>query len=125
MNRFSDKVFDEIVGQAITRIPEEIQRHLENIVILVQDAPDDDMLAEVGAEPDETLFGLYRGVPLTERSVLDPPLYPDMIYIFKAPLEQVFPSRRELIKEIEVTVVHEVAHYLGLSDADLDRLGYG
>jgi predicted Zn-dependent protease with MMP-like domain len=48
-----------------------------------------------------------------------------MIYIFKTPLEQAFPTRQELIEEIEITVVHEVAHYLGLSDADLDRLGYG
>lgn len=125
MTQISEKEFDEIVSQAIARIPEEIRQHLENIIITVRDEPDDEMLKEVGVPPGETLFGLYLGVPLVERSVIEPPLYPDMIYIFKGPLEQAFSSRRELIEEIEVTVVHEVAHYLGLDDEDLDRLGYG
>jgi predicted Zn-dependent protease with MMP-like domain len=125
MNTLSEKAFDDIVSRAIARIPSEIRAHLDNIVITVQDEPDSEMLADAGIPPGETLFGLYLGVPLMERSVFDPPLYPDMIYIFKGPLEQAFPNRRELIEEIEITVVHEVAHYLGLSDADLDRLGYG
>jgi predicted Zn-dependent protease with MMP-like domain len=125
MNTLSEKAFDDIVSRAIARIPSEIRAHLDNIVITVQDEPDGEMLADAGIPPGETLFGLYLGVPLMERSVFDPPLYPDMIYIFKGPLEQAFPNRRELIEEIEITVVHEVAHYLGLSDADLDRLGYG
>jgi len=125
MTRLSEKEFDEVVVQAIARIPEEIRRHLENIVITVQDEPDGEMLDEAGVPPGETLFGLYLGVPLTERSVIEPPLYPDMIYIFKGPLEETFSTREELIDEIEITVVHEVAHYLGMSDADLDRLGYG
>lgn len=124
MNKLSEKAFDDIVARAIARIPEEIRAHLENIVITVQDEPDGEMLAEAGVPPGETLFGLYLGVPLIERSVFDPPTYPDMIYIFKGPLERAFPSREELIEEIEITVVHEVAHYLGLSDADLDSLGY-
>ena len=125
MTKLSEKAFDEIVSQAIARIPEEIRAHLENIVITVQDEPDDEMLDEAGVPPGETLFGLYLGVPLIERSIFDPPLYPDMIYIFKGPLEAAFSSRKQLIEEIEITVVHEVAHYLGLSDDDLDRLGYG
>lgn len=125
MSRLSEKAFDAIVSRAIARIPDEIRVHLDNIVITVQDAPDAEMLDEAGVPPGETLFGLYLGVPLIERSTFDPSLYPDIIYIFKEPLEQAFPSRRELIEEIEITVVHEVAHYLGMSDEDLDRLGYG
>jgi predicted Zn-dependent protease with MMP-like domain len=125
MNRLSQKAFDDIVAQAIARIPGEIRGHLENIVITVQDEPDGEMLAEAGVPPGETLFGLYLGVPLIERSVFDPPLYPDMIYIFKGPLETAFPNRKELVEEIEITVVHEVAHYLGLTDKDLEELGYG
>ena len=125
MPQLSEKAFDEIVTQAIARIPIEIRQHLENILITVQDEPDDEMMAETGISAGETLFGLYWGVPLTERSVIDPPLYPDIIYIFKKPLEQSFFTRGELIEEIEITVVHEVAHALGLSDAELDSLGYG
>lgn len=125
MTRLSEKAFDAIVDQALSRIPMEIRSHLDNILISVQDEPDAEMLLDAGVSPGETLFGLYRGVPLIERSVTAPPLYPDMIFIFRGPLERAFPTRRELIEEIETTVVHEVAHYLGLSDDDLERLGYG
>jgi predicted Zn-dependent protease with MMP-like domain len=123
--RLSEKAFDEIVTQAIARIPLEIRRHLDNILITVEKRPDPEMLAEAGSPPGETLFGLYSGVPLTERSAVDPPLYPDTIFIFQEPLEQACVTREELIEEIEITVVHEVAHFLGLSDEELELLGYG
>jgi len=83
------------------------------------------MIEEAGLPPGETLFGLYCGVPLTERSITDPPLHPDTIYIFQETLEQHCATREELIEEIEITVVHEVAHFLGLDDAQLEALGYG
>jgi predicted Zn-dependent protease with MMP-like domain len=117
--------FDAIVEQAIERIPEEMRRHLENIVISVERRPSAEMLAELDMGPDETLFGIYWGVPLPERSVIEPPLYPDTIFIFQEPLEQFCLTREELVKEIEITVAHEIAHALGMSDDDLDALGYG
>lgn len=123
--RFSDKVFDRIVQQAVARIPMEIRRHLDNILITVQRRPSAEMLRESGLPPGQTLFGLYWGVPLTERSIMDPPLFTDAIYLFQEPLEQHCTTRRELIEEIEITVVHEIAHALGLSDAQLEALGYG
>jgi predicted Zn-dependent protease with MMP-like domain len=83
------------------------------------------MLEEMGLAPDEPLFGIYWGVPLTERSLADPPLYPDTIYIFQQPLEAFCTSREELLEEIEITVVHEIAHLFGFSEADLEALGYG
>jgi predicted Zn-dependent protease with MMP-like domain len=83
------------------------------------------MLEEVGLAPDEPLFGIYWGVPLIERSVTEPPLYPDTIYIFQEPLEAFCVTRAELIEEIEITVVHEVAHFVGFSDEELAALGYG
>lgn len=123
--RLSGKIFDRIVREAIARIPEEIRRHLENILIAVQPRPGADILEEAGLPPGETLFGLYRGVPLTARSATDPPLYPDTIYLFQEPLEEYCATREELIEEIEITVVHELAHFLGLRDDQLDALGYG
>lgn len=123
--KLSDREFDAIVQQAMDRIPVEIRQHLDNMLITVQRRPAAEMLAEVGMGPDETLFGLYWGVPLTERSIVDPPLYPDTIYLFQEPLEQMCTDREMLIEEIEITLVHEVAHALGLSDAELDVLGYG
>jgi predicted Zn-dependent protease with MMP-like domain len=122
--KLSNAEFDRIVKQAIRRIPAEIRQHLDNILITVQKRPAPDMLEEMGYPPDEPLLGVYWGVPLNERSVAEPPLYPDTIYIFKAPLEEMCASREELEEEIEITVAHEVAHYLGLSEERLAELGY-
>jgi predicted Zn-dependent protease with MMP-like domain len=122
--KLSNKEFDRIVQQAIGRIPEEIRRYLDNILITVQKRPDPDMLEEMGCPPDEPLLGLYWGVPLNERSVAEPPLYPDTIYIFKEPLEEMCETQEELEEEIEITVVHEVAHFLGMSEERLAELGY-
>lgn len=123
--KLSAKEFDTIVQQAIDRIPEEMRQHLDNIMISVQKRPSAEMLAELDMGPDETLFGIYWGVPLPERSVTEPPLYPDTIFLFQEPLEQFCLTREELVEEIEITVAHEIAHALGLSDRELDELGYG
>ena len=117
--------FARVVEQAIARIPEEIRRRLDNILISVKARPSAEMLEEVGLAPDEPLFGIYWGVPLIERSVTEPPLYPDTIYIFQEPLEAFCVTRAELIEEIEITVVHEIAHFVGFSDEELAALGYG
>ena len=122
--KLSNLEFDRIVKRAIRRIPQEIRQHLDNILITVQKRPAPDMLAEMGYPPDEPLLGVYWGVPLNERTVAEPPLYPDTIYIFKQPLEEMCVSHEELEEEIEITVAHEVAHYLGMSEERLAELGY-
>jgi predicted Zn-dependent protease with MMP-like domain len=122
--KLSNPEFDRIVKRAIRRIPEEIRQHLDNILITVQKRPAPDMLAEMGYPPDEPLLGVYWGVPLNERTVAEPPLYPDTIYIFKQPLEEMCVTHEELEEEIEITVAHEVAHYLGMSEERLAELGY-
>ena len=122
--KLNNKEFDRIVQQAIGRIPEEIRRHLDNILITVQKRPAPEMLEEMGYPPDEPLLGIYWGVPLNERSVAEPPLYPDTIFIFKEPLEDMCETREELEEEIEITVVHEVAHFLGMTEERLAELGY-
>jgi len=118
------KEFDRIVKRAVDRIPEEIRSHLNNILISVRRRPSPELLEEMGLAPDETLFGIFEGTPLVERSVTEPPLYPDTIILFEEPLLEVCGSLEELENEIEITVVHEVAHFLGFSEADLARLGY-
>jgi len=122
--KLSNKEFDKIVQRAIRRIPDEIRQHLDNILITVQQWPDPELLAEMGYPPDEPLLGVYWGVPLNERTVGDPPLYPDTIYIYKEPLEEMCETREELEEEIEITVAHEVAHFLGMSEERLAELGY-
>lgn len=123
--KLSTEAFARVVEQAIARIPAEIREHLDNILISVLQRPSPDMLEEMGLPPDEPLFGVYWGVPLIERSVSEPPLYPDTIYIFQEPLEEFCRTREELIEEIEITVVHEIAHLVGFTDEDLEELGYG
>ena len=82
------------------------------------------MLRDLGLPPDYPLLGIYQGAPLTERSSTFPPLYPDTILIFQRPLEEMCKTLEELEMQIEITVVHEIAHYIGLSEDRLKELGY-
>jgi len=122
--KMTNREFDQVVQRAIRRIPEEIRKHLKNIMISVQDRPSPDILEEMGYPPDETLFGLYYGTSLLERSLNEPPLYPDTIFIYQEPLEEWCETPEELEEEIEITVVHEIAHYLGMDEDWLIELGY-
>ncbi len=123
--KLSEKEFDGIVQKAIRRIPPEIRQHLNNIVIMVRKRPSRQMREELGLGPDEPLLGLFEGVSLIERSVTSPPLYPDIIYLFQEPLETMCETPEELEEEIEITVVHEVAHFIGMTEERLSELGYG
>lgn len=121
----STEAFAALVDQAIARIPAEFHAYLDNILITVQWRPSPEILDELGYPANEPLFGLYTGTPLTDRSVTEPPLYPDTIVIYQEPLQTCCASLEELIEEIEITVVHEIAHLIGFSDDDLEALGYG
>ena len=122
--RLSDEEFDRIVKKELRRAPAEIRRHLDNIIISVRKRPSRQMLREMDLPPGETLFGIFEGVPLIERSVTSPPLFPDTILIFQEPLEAACETDEEIEEEIEITVVHEVAHFLGMSEERLAELGY-
>jgi len=121
----SPEAFDRLVEQAIARIPVEIRRYLDNIVISVEPRPTAEIIEDLGLSADDTLFGIYWGVPLTERSATYPPLFPDTIFLFQEPLELMCATHEELIEEIEITVVHEVAHAIGITDEQLEAWGYG
>jgi predicted Zn-dependent protease with MMP-like domain len=123
--KLSDKEFDRIVRKAIHRIPVEIRRHLDNILISVRKRPSRGMLEEMGLPDDASLLGLYQGVALTDRFITDPALYPDTIFLFQEPLVQSCETVEELEQQIEITVVHEVGHALGISEERLEELGYG
>jgi predicted Zn-dependent protease with MMP-like domain len=123
--KVSQKDFDRIVKRSISHIPREIRRHLENILIAVQERPSRTLLKEMGLFPHKTLLGIYRGVSLEKRSVTAPPLYPDTIFLFQEPLEEMCDTIEEMEQQIEKTVVHEIAHYFGISEERLADLGYG
>jgi predicted Zn-dependent protease with MMP-like domain len=122
--KLSNEEFDRIVQRAISRIPEEIRQHLDNIVISVRKRPSRRLLEDMDLPPDEPLLGVFEGVSLLERSVTEPPLYPDTIFLFQEPLQEMCETLEELEEEIEITVVHEVAHYLGMTEERLEELGY-
>ncbi len=121
--KVSDEQFDAIVQRAVRRIPDEIRRHLDNIIITVRKRPTTTMLRDLGIEYDD-LLGLFQGVPLTERSITAPPLFPDTIYLFQEPLENMCETVEDLEEQIEITVVHEIAHYVGMDEQRLIELGY-
>ncbi len=123
--RLTERQFDDRVQRALDRIPEPFQAAMDNLVITVEKRPSKALLASMGLPPDEPLFGVFDGVPLTERSAMDPPLYPDRIVLFQEPLEAYCRSLAELEREIEITLVHEMAHYLGMEEAEIEALGYG
>ena len=122
--KVSENAFDKIVKRAIRRIPEEIRQSLDNILISVQRRPSREMLEDMDMDPDEPLLGIYRGVPLTERSVISPPEFSDTIFLFQEPLEEMCDTIEELEEELEITVVHEIAHAVGISEERLAELGY-
>jgi predicted Zn-dependent protease with MMP-like domain len=107
--------FDELVNEALDGIPDELAELVRNVVVLVEDeAPADD--------PD--LLGLYDGVALTERSFDMLPQLPDRIFIYRNNLLDLCESEEELVEEVRITVVHEVAHHFGIDDTRLHDLGY-
>jgi predicted Zn-dependent protease with MMP-like domain len=122
--KVSDKDFDRIVKRAIHRIPEELREHLDNVLISVRKRATEEMLEEMEVPQGEELLGYFSGVPVVDQSVTDPPLYSDTIFVFQEPLEAMCRTVEELEEEIELTVVHEIAHYFGISEERLEELGY-
>jgi predicted Zn-dependent protease with MMP-like domain len=106
--------FDEHVRAALDELPPHLAAALENLAVVVEDENPDD--------PD--LFGLFQGVPLTERSSSATPGPPNKISIYRLPLEDSFPHPDDLREEIRITVLHELAHYFGIDEERLFELGY-
>ena len=123
--KLNQKAFDRAVQKAYRRIPAEIRDRMENVILTVKPRPTREMLTSLGYPPDEPLLGLYEGASLLDHSFFESPLLPDTIYIFQEPLEEMCGSLAELEREIEITVVHEVAHFLGIGEERLEELGYG
>jgi len=107
--------FEELVGEALDAIPEELAEHMENVAVFVED---------LGVSPN--LLGLYEGIPLTERSPLSygGMVMPDRITIYRRPILARCRTEAEVVRQVVITVVHEVAHHFGIDDDRLDELGW-
>jgi len=113
------------VGRVIERLPRSFRERLLNVEFVVEERPSVELLRAEGLDPrHDTLYGIYQGVPLPDRSSLDPPLLPDKITIFAEPLLEDFPDPEELREEIRLTVLHEIAHYFGMDEEEIEDLGY-
>ena len=120
--RSRHRPFDELVGVALDAIPEPFATALDEVAILIADEPTLEQLRENDLAPEDTLYGLYEGVPRTEWGADLAPI-PNRITLFRLPLEADFADPDDLADEVWLTVVHELAHHLGIDDARLEELG--
>ena len=113
------------VAAVLDRLPRHFREQLRNVEFVVEERPSAELLSAEGLDPEfDSLYGIYQGVPLPERSALDPPLLPDKITIFAEPLLEDFPEPADLREEIRLTVLHEIAHYFGMDEEEVEDLGY-
>ncbi|HUF18773.1 MAG TPA: metallopeptidase family protein [Thermoanaerobaculia bacterium] len=117
-SRMSDAEFEKLVEEALAQLPDEFRLQMENIAIVIEEEPEDDDLDEVDIGDDE-LLGIFRGIPLTEQSFSALPALPNQIAIFRGPILRICRSRREAVREIRETVIHELGHFFGLSDDEM------
>lgn len=112
--RMSPERFEELVGDALDSMPDQLMRLLDNVVILVE-----------ADSPGGGLLGLYEGHALTSRGVDYAGVLPDRITIFRRPILAICTTEDEVVEEVRVTVVHEIAHHFGIDDQRLHELGWG
>ena len=112
--------FEELVAQGLDRIPPELTRLMDNVAVFVEDEPSAD---------DPELLGLYEGTPLTERGEWYAGVLPDRITVYRGPtlrmVEREGGDRARVVEEVEITVVHEIAHHFGIDEERLHSIGYG
>jgi predicted Zn-dependent protease with MMP-like domain len=120
--RVSRAEFEALVERAVEALPEEFQEAIDNVMVMVEEEPSDDDLEGVGIDPEDPdrdeLFGLYQGVPITERDSGYSAL-PDRVLIYRGPILRACETRREVMREIRETVQHELGHYFGMEEEDL------
>lgn len=114
--------FEELVRDAIEVIPADFRERLQNLEIVVEDAPTREVLEEMGMGPDDTLFGLYQGTPLTERGWAHGNTLPDRIVIYQRPIEEACDTEDEIFDEVCLTLIHEAGHYFGLSEEEIEAI---
>ena len=116
------KQFERRVAEALATIPPQFRDAMHNIAIVVEDEPSDELLDEMEIDPPDTLFGLYQGIPLTERTTSYGNTLPDRVLIFQGPHERETADEEDLIICIGETLIHEIGHYFGLSEEEIEEI---
>ena len=118
--------FEALVERALRRLPRRFRTKVANVAVVVEEWPDDETLADLGIEPPDTLFGLYRGVDVTQRDSGYSNVLPDTITIYQGPIEEEAEGRpAEMADIVRETVMHELGHYFGLDDETMHRIEEG
>ena len=121
MNR---SAFDALVRHTLDNVPRRFRNAMQNLAIVVEDWPDPDLLEEEIGDRNEVLYGLFIGTPLLDRPFDHAGDLPAVIYLYQGPLEEDFPDPAELAREVEITLVHEIAHFMGFDEEVLKKYGY-
>jgi predicted Zn-dependent protease with MMP-like domain len=114
--------FESLVADAIATIPKRFRDHLRNVAVVVEDEPDPVVLDEMGIEPPDTLLGLYQGTPLTERSWDYGNQLPDRVVLYQRSIEDASDDDDDVVVAIGETLIHEVGHFFGLSEDEIERI---
>jgi predicted Zn-dependent protease with MMP-like domain len=114
--------FERLLAEAITLIPGRFRREMKNLALVVEDEPGADLLEEMEIEPPDSLYGLYQGTPLPERTWAYGNQLPDRITLFQRPIEEDCEDEDEVRAVIGETLIHEVGHYFGLSEEEIEEI---
>ena len=118
MNR---EEFESAVAEALDNLPIEFAELMSNLTIQVQEIPDPETIASLDLDPDlHTLFGLYTGVPLDQRGGWYGNVLPDVIVLYRQPLLEACRTRKQLVRQIQLTLLHEIGHHFGLSEGEME-----
>ena len=117
--------FRRLVDEALASLPERLRVRIANLEFVVEDRPSPDDLEHAGLEPEDSLLGLYHGIPLPERSEGYSFALPDKISIYREPIESICSSDEQIREEVRITVLHEIGHYFGIGEERLRELGMG
>ena len=117
--------FRQLVEEALAALPDGFKPYLENVAVTVEDWPTVEDLRDAGLDPEtETMYGIYIGVPLPERTTSCEFEFPDQIKIFSGPIEEEFGDPAAIRREVQATVVHEIAHFFGMNEEHIAELGW-
>jgi predicted Zn-dependent protease with MMP-like domain len=117
--------FEALVERALRRLPRQFKDRITNVAVVVEDWADDETLEELGIEPPDTLYGLYRGTDLTRRDSSYGNVLPDTIHIYQGPIEEDCDDPDEMAELVVDTVIHEIGHYFGLDDDTMEGIEQG
>jgi predicted Zn-dependent protease with MMP-like domain len=122
MPRVSRKTFEQLVDEALHTIPARFRAAITNVAVVVEDEPSPELLAEMEIPPGDTLYGLYQGTPLTERTWSETTRLPDRVTIFQRPIEEDAETEDDIVWMVGETVIHEFGHYFGLSEEEIEEI---